>query len=948
MMRMRSDPVKMAFGLVRQSAVLRWACLPVLLAGSTAIALAQWPPQSSGAVAQPAPAPAYPSASPFGMPSAPQMAPAATPYQGLPQTGAALPALKITSKGPTHLIDLPRMDNRAISEMIESLVSRFELEHGYAPAIAAKQKMVTVPSSVVAVGPLLSRVDANKRTLLLRFGYLRQQGQLPQLWVSGMAATEAGSTNPDAAQVQPALSAILASRELNEADMSMTDLRAQVINLAYIDADSAVIMLKAMGFNMGGAGMASAAPPASFGGGVPGFGQPAFGIPGFQPPGQTASAMQPAQQAGTAASGGGRRIRNAELPLVIRMPSPNPQDVGLVGASSDGSGSSTGTGQNGVTTILGASTRLSTETLSSPTSQLMVLYNPNRPEQLGLIRKAISESIDTPARQLVIEAMVLEVTASGLNDLGVKWDLQKGLNTLSLGSLTAAAAGDTLTFTRNTGLMEEMTKDFFVKVQALVQTGRAEVLARPSVMTLDGRQATIRIGTDIPIATSRDASSGAESRVSYSFFYLPTGIQLNVRPRIDNDGDEVSLQVDAAVSTTVANLGAQIRSPGDVVLAAAPAVSTRRVQTYARIPNGTPLIIGGLISRTRDELDSATPGISKVPILGRLFGAKKESTFRDEVIIVLTPYVLEKGRGGLEAALPKDAPAFEYSRDNELFRKSVRLRAEDMLNTTYIRENARLVQYQKMSNLIAATDPTRVENTALTQVLGKRVPGAETLMAGLLYNVISNHYDGPPIDIERMQLFKSRERGEVVVQSMADLLAQLGDGRNPDSFFRKNPNQCLAITFSKHRRKYVAGNVLEEPEPKSRLVDCKRDRSDWAAILYELNRNTAETEFNTILIKDRKDLVTLSNAIALRRLIGINGGMGAIDFDRIGVGRVVGMPEFGPNQNHFLESEVARNFYLSHHYFRAFEDDFEEGLTEVGKALRSGKFNDVVSPAELR
>ncbi len=945
-MRMRSDLVRMAFGPLRR------ACVPVLLASSSALALAQWPPQTSGVGMQPTPGTVYPSASPFGVPAAvqtmpapaPAMAPA--PYQGLPQTAPTALAHKPLGKGPAHLIDLPRMDNRSISEMIDSLVSRFELEHGYTTASAAKQKEVPVPSSVVAVGPLLSRVDANKKTMLLRFGYLRQAGQLPQLWVSGMAASDPGSTNADAMHVQPALSAILASREMNEADMSMTDLRAQVINLSYIDADSAVIMLKAMGFNMGGAGAAAAVAPPAFGGGMPGFGQPAFGIPGFQPTG--ANAMQPAPQAGTAASGGGRRIRNAELPLVIRMPSPNPQDVGLVGASSDGSSGSPGTGQNGVTTILGASTRLSTETLSSPTSQLMVLYNPNRPEQLGQIRKAITESIDTPARQLVIEAMVLEVTSSGLNDLGVKWDLQKGLNTLSLGSLTAAAAGDTLTFTRNTGLMEEMTKNFFVKVQALVQTGKAEVLARPSVMTLDGRQATIRIGTDIPIATSRDASSGAESRVSYSFFYLPTGIQLNVRPRIDNDGSEVSLQVDAAVSTTVANLGAQIRSPGDVVLAAAPAVSTRRVQTYARIPNATPLIIGGLISRTRDELDSATPGISKVPILGRLFGAKKESSFRDEVIIVLTPYVLEKGRGGLEAALPKDAPAFEYSRDNELFRKSVRLRAEDMLNTTYIRENARLVQYQNMTNQIAATDPTRVDDTPLTQVLGKRIPGAETLMSGLLYKVISNHYDGPPIEIERMQLFKARERGEVVVQSLSSMLAQFGDGRNPESFFRRNPTKCLAITFAKHRREYVAGNVLEEPEPKSRLVDCKRDRSDWAAILYELNRNTVDTEFNTILIKDRSDLVTLSNAIALRRLVGINGGIGAIDFDRIGVGRVVGMPEFGPNQNHFLESEVARNFYLSHHYFRAFEDDFEAGLSAVGAALRSGKFNDVVSPAGLR
>lgn len=907
------------------------ACLPVLLAGLTASALAQsWPPPRATS----APVPMTPSpGSPFGTPGMVQAQAQAAQQPGPPvqQVAAQAAAPRAAfGKGATHLVDLPRMENRAITELIEGLVSRFELEHGYAVASTARQKELPVPASVLAVGPLLSRVDGNKKTLLLRFGFLRQAGQLPQLWVSGFVAPDAAAANPDLAQIEGALGAILASRAMNDADLSMTDLRAHVINLAYIDADSAVNILKAMGFNMSGAGAAAAAAAQ------------ATGYQTFTPPAPAAGG--PPGQIGTA----GNRIRNDELPLVLRMPGPSPENVGLVGAGSDGSVGAPGSGQNGLTTILGASTRLSTETLSSPTSQLMVLYNPNRPEQLARVRKAIAESIDTPARQLVIEAMVLEVSSSGLNDLGVQWNMQKGLNTLALGSLTAAAGAKTLNFFRNSALTEDLAKQFFVKVDALVQSGKAEVLARPSVLTLDNRQATIRIGTDIPIATSRDASSGNEARVSYSFFYLPTGIQLNVRPRIDNDGSEVSLQVDAAVSTTVSNLGTQIRSPGDVVLASAPAVSTRRVQTYARIPNGTPLIIGGLISRTRDEVKSKTPGIGEVPLLGKLFGATRESTFRDEVIIVVTPYVLEKGRVGLEAALPKDAPAFEYSRDNELFRKSVRLAAEDMLNTTYIRENARLVLYQRLVNRIAASDASRVDNTPLAQVLGKRIPGAQTLMSGLLSNVISKHYDAPPIPVERMQLFKSRQQGEVVVQSLAALLTELGDGRTPDSFFRKNPTKCLAITFVKHRKELVAGNVLEEPEPVSKLVDCKRDRSDWAAILYELNRNSVDDEFNTILIKDKSDLVTLSNAIALRRLVAINGGGAAIDFERIGVGRVLAMPEFGPAQNHFLESEVARKFYLSQHYFRAFEDDFEEGLTAAEKLLRSGKFNDIVTPSELK
>jgi general secretion pathway protein D len=944
---------------MRLSASMLLVCLSALLPGFMGIALAQnWPPQPlPGPASQPASSGPYPGQSQFGLPVTTQAVPGQTQHHFAPAPQHP--------KGPKHLVDLPRIDNRAISELVAGLISRFELENGYTVAAADRQKELPVPATVVAEGPLLSRIDANRKTHLLRFGYLRPQGQLPQLWVSGIVAPDATTPNPDLVLVDSAVSAILASRVKNaaddDADLSMMELRAQVINLAYIDADSAVSMLKAMGFNVGGTDRAgSVSTPSGFGSSQPGFGQglgQQSAIPGssvFQPYQQTGATTAwgapqvPVQQAGTSASTANRRIRNSDLPLVIRMPGPNPQDVGLVGASSDGAIGAPGVGQNGSTTILGATTRLSTETVSSPTSQLMVMYNPDRPEQLGLVQKAIAESIDTPARQLVIEAMVLEVTSSGLSDLGVQWNLQKGFNTLSLGTLTTGAASDTLGFSRNTGLAQQLTKQFFVNVQALVQSGKAEVLARPSVLTLDNRQASIRIGTDIPIATSRDDSSATDSRVSYSFYYLPTGIQLNVRPRIDNDGSEVSLQVDAAVSATVANLGAQIRSPGDVILAAAPAVSTRRVQTYARIPNATPLIIGGLISHTGDQASSSTPGLGQLPLIGPLFGgARKDTSSKDEVIIVLTPYVLEKGRSGLEAALPQDTPAFDYSQHNELFRKSFRLQAEDLMSTTYIRENARLVLYQKLVNGIAAIDASRVDNTPLAQVLGKRIPGAQTLMTGVLYNVVRNHYDGGQIPIERMQLFKSREQGEVVVQSLADLLAKLGNGRTPESFFRTNPGKCLAITFTSHRQQMTAGNVLEEPEPKTEVVDCKPDRSDWASVLYGLNRNTTDTTFNTILIEDRSDLVRLSNAIVLRRLIAINGGAGAIDFDRIDVGRVVAMPEFDPVQNHFLDAEVARDFYLSQHYLRAFEEDFEESLSAIETLLRSGKFNDVVRPAEL-
>lgn len=863
---------------------------------------------------------------PFGSTKPPaaqnQPAPPATTTPAAPAAAATAPATsastagRVASTGRSRLINLPSMDNRAIEELIASLITRFEVERGYATASEEQiRRLQPVPAKVVPFGTVLARSDGVNSQLLQRFGYLRQAGQLPQLWSYGVTLSSSGEgVNPDAGQLDEIIVSSLASRETNESDIAFGDLKVEIVKLAYVDSESAAAMLKSMGVNVGGI-----------------------------------DASQRNSQGNTGQQGELRRVsgrvKNSDLPWVIRTPSPNPQEVGLVGAG-DGSISGISTGQGGFTTILGATNKLATETLSSPTTQLMVMFNPDRPEQLGRIRKIINEVIDTPARQIVIEAMVLEITSSGLEELGLQWNFQKGFNTLALGTLTPGAAARTLGFARDTS-NPAFIKNFYVKLEALARDGKAEVLARPSVLTLDNRQATIRVGTDIPIATSRDTSSATESRVSYSFFYMPTGIQLNVRPRIDNEGREVSMQIDAAVSATVANQGVQIRSPGEVVLAAAPGVSTRRVQTYARIPNSTPLIIGGLISKNTDLTTDKTPLLGDLPLLGGLFKAKRDTTAKQEVIIVLTPYIIDGSGAGSHYALPKDAPSFDFKADTDLFRDTVRLRAEDIPNTAYILENKRLLLYRNLVNRVAEADPKLVAKPPLSLLLHQGIPGEQDFVAGLLGDVLKKRYEGAAILPSQMLLFNARERGELVTSRLDSVIARLGDGVNVDSFFRMHPDKCLAINFVSHRKHLLVGNILEEPEPILRVVNCKPDRSDWKAVLYQLNRNTTDTEHNTILIKDASDLRLLSHAIALRRLVQINGGEAALTINSLRVGRVIGLPEFGPAQVHTLDAVVARNFYLLQHHLRAFEESFEEAMGEIDALLRSGNFRKFVASDEL-
>ena len=72
-----------------------------------------------------------------------------------------------------------------------------------------------------------------------------------------------------------------------------------------------------------------------------------------------------------------------------------------------------------------------------------------------------------------------------------------------------------------------------------------------------------------------------------------------------------------------------------------------------------------------------------------------------------------------------------------------------------------------------------------------------------------------------------------------------------------------------------------------------------------------------------------------------------VDFDHLGIGRVLSLPEFGEGQNHLLEADVADYFYLSQHALLQFEQEFESGMAEIDKALRSGRFSDIVPASDL-
>ena len=154
------------------------------------------------------------------------------------------------------------------------------------------------------------------------------------------------------------------------------------------------------------------------------------------------------------------------------------------------------------------------------------------------------------------------------------------------------------------------------KLKALIEHGEAEILSNPSVLVLDGRQARIQIGQQVPVVNSTATAAGITSSVEY----FPVGIVLNLRPRINEEGSEVTMQVETIVSAV-----ASTAPVGGSVLFA-PTVDNRQVQTFVRVADSTPFIIGGLIATDSKNNRAGLPFLSQIPFLGALFRQTTIST----------------------------------------------------------------------------------------------------------------------------------------------------------------------------------------------------------------------------------------------------------------------------------------------------------------------------------
>ncbi|GAB3098316.1 type II secretion system secretin GspD [Lysobacter terrae] len=254
--------------------------------------------------------------------------------------------------------------------------------------------------------------------------------------------------------------------------------------------------------------------------------------------------------------------------------------------------------------------------------------------------KDVIARLDVMPMQVHIEAQVATVQLKGDLSYGVNWYFERAVTDAGLPSAVGRTtwsqlAGSIAGATGNpAGISPGMAWTFLGRnaaavISALDQVTDVQLLQTPSVVVRNNAEATFNVGSRIPISSvTVNPTAGTTNTIS-QVQYLDTGTILKVRPRISKDG-MVFLDIVQEISapTGTPDVNGNVR------------IDTRKLKTEAAVQSGDTVMLAGLIDDGVTRGASGFPGLSRIPIIGGLFGRQGSTTQRNETIVLLTPTVI--------------------------------------------------------------------------------------------------------------------------------------------------------------------------------------------------------------------------------------------------------------------------------------------------------------------
>jgi general secretion pathway protein D len=556
---------------------------------------------------------------------------------------------------------------------------------------------------------------------------------------------------------------------------------------------------------------------------------------------------------------------------------------------------------------------MDSSTDSDPVERIMVCYDKNQPNVYREFLDILYNKLDVPAKQILIEALIIEINSEDLKDSGISANY---LNTDDNISISTPFGGDPLSIIYSENSFTETLVDLSgaiinsdstnyakailednleIKIKALITAKSAEILSRPSILVLDGRQARIQVGQQIPITKLPVSSYSGEGILIPDIEYLPVGIVLNIKPRISNDLKKVTMQIETIITETD-NFSAGVLE--------APIINNRKVETYVRVSDNTPFIIGGLISNKKSNNEGKIPLLSKIPWLGKLFTWKGKQNVKKEVIVVITPHIIEDNSENFSRVIPQDALIFD-SFGNKLFPNSYRLKESDIFDLDFITSSDYL-SITRAKSLNSYLNLTKEQKYIKDQIINGFIPGENIITQRMIYEIIDNQNYFESINSDEIIFFNHDKNNKV--DFIKNYFPTINDPRRgillsinissaeEDSFFRPSMIiEEIVLTEDYNYKESFQNYRLSKPESKP------------------------------ILITNQKHLKRLYEVLVLREVLKLNQTLD-LSINKFKRGLEVQFPskEIIMENSFIIDEQIADYFYQVNFYYESFEKEFKD------------------------
>jgi general secretion pathway protein D len=276
------------------------------------------------------------------------------------------------------------------------------------------------------------------------------------------------------------------------------------------------------------------------------------------------------------------------------------------------------------------------------------------PDKVMLAEKIIDD-VDKPKAEVVVQFSVLQASLDHMRDLGINPGTSVTATFAPRASIATPTTSTSTSTTTSTAtsvplnmLQHLSSADYSLTLpsataNALLTDSRTQIIDDPEIRMVDGQDATLRIGSRVPIATgSFQAGVGVGTTgtaggivnplVNTQFQYLDVGVIVDVTPRIHAEDNEVSLKLSVEISSVTGT-----QSIGGINQ---PVISTRKITHDVRLQDGEVNVLGGLIEHSTSATTTGWPGFSQIPILKYFTADNSTDKAEQEVLIVVTPHII--------------------------------------------------------------------------------------------------------------------------------------------------------------------------------------------------------------------------------------------------------------------------------------------------------------------